>query len=206
MEHYDVIIVGGGLAGLTAAIHLSHENHRVLVFEKKAYPHHKVCGEYVSNEIIPYLNKLGVALASLGAAPITTFQISTASGKSIQTELPLGGVGVSRYALDKLLYEKAVANGVRFVFESVSSVDFKSALFQTFTSATESYTSSIIIGAYGKRSSLDMQLKRNFTQQKSGWLAVKAHYEYPEFPENLVALHNFKGGYGGLVKNGIWGS
>ena len=75
MVLHDVIIVGGGLAGLTAAIHLAQENHSVLVLEKKRYPHHKVCGEYVSNEILPYLKKIGISLRNLGAVQINILQL-----------------------------------------------------------------------------------------------------------------------------------
>jgi flavin-dependent dehydrogenase len=41
---FDVIIVGGGLAGLTSAIHLSKLKKKVLLIEKNTYPKHKVCG------------------------------------------------------------------------------------------------------------------------------------------------------------------
>ena len=34
---YDVIIIGGGLAGLTSAIHLSMENYSVLLIEKNSF-------------------------------------------------------------------------------------------------------------------------------------------------------------------------
>ena len=51
---YEIIVIGGGLAGLTAAIHLGLEGRSVLVIEKNEYPNHKVCGEYVSNEVVPY--------------------------------------------------------------------------------------------------------------------------------------------------------
>lgn len=200
MGDYDVIIVGGGLAGLTAAIHLSQEKHSVLVLEKKQYPHHKVCGEYVSNEIIPYLKKLGIQLGPTGAVAIDNLQLSTASGKSAKTKLPLGGIGVSRYAFDNLLYKKAMSNGVQFNFEAVTDIKFENDEFEVVTEKIKSYTSTILIGAYGKRSALDKQLNRDFIQQKSGWLGVKAHYECDTFPENQVALHNFKGGYGGLSK------
>jgi menaquinone-9 beta-reductase len=59
------------------------------------------------------------------------------------------------------------------------------------------YTARIVIGAYGKRSGLDKQLQRPFAFQASPWLGVKAHYQ-ADFPEGLVALHNFYGGYCGL--------
>ena len=53
-----MIIIGGGLAGLTSAIHLAMEGYNLLLLERYPYPHHKVCGEYVSNEIAPYLENL----------------------------------------------------------------------------------------------------------------------------------------------------
>ena len=44
----DVLIVGGGLAGLVNAIHLSKTGLKVIVLEKNDFPKHKVCGEYLS--------------------------------------------------------------------------------------------------------------------------------------------------------------
>lgn len=198
MQQYDVIVVGGGLAGLTAAIDLSLKGHQVLVCEKRAYPHHKVCGEYVSNEIMPYLSRLGVSLETENAVTISNLKLSTVQGKYLETALPLGGKGISRYAFDHLLYRRAVDNAVDFRFENVSNINFKNSVFEIVTDAKKTYTSTLVIGAYGKRSSLDKDLKRDFIDKKSSWLAVKAHYRFDDFPEHLVALHNFKGGYGGL--------
>lgn len=200
MYDYDVIIVGGGLAGLTAAIHLSLEKHRVLVLEKKPYPHHKVCGEYVSNEIIPYLNTLGVALNAADAVQIDHLLLSTVGGKSVKSKLPLGGIGISRYHFDNLLYQKALSLGADFVFEAVTNIDFIDDSFEITTDSNNTFSSVITIGSYGKRSPLDKSLRRDFMKQKSGWLAIKGHYEIDEFPINEVALHNFNGGYGGLSK------
>lgn len=200
MQQYDVIVVGGGLAGLTAAIDLSLKGHRVLVCEKRAYPHHKVCGEYVSNEILPYLNRLGVSLEAENAVTINNLKLSTVQGKYLEIALPLGGKGISRYAFDHLLYRRAVDSAVDFRFQSVIDINFKESIFEVVTDAKITYTSNLVIGAYGKRSSLDKDLKRTFMDKKSSWLAVKAHYRFDDFPEHLVALHNFKGGYGGLSK------
>ncbi|HNU89628.1 MAG TPA: FAD-dependent oxidoreductase, partial [Ferruginibacter sp.] len=49
----DITIIGGGLAGLVSAIHLSKAGLAVTLIEKNEYPKHKVCGEYVSNEVLP---------------------------------------------------------------------------------------------------------------------------------------------------------
>ena len=199
VEKWDIIIVGGGLAGLTSAIALSGFGHRVILFETNTYPHHKVCGEYVSNEVRPYLESLGVDIMKAGGIAITNFEISTENGRKVETTLPLGGMGISRYLFDDLLYEKAKAQGVHFSFNKVSHITYANDAF-IVTSNEQTFNASIVLGAYGKRSSLDKQLKRSFSFKKQDWLAVKAHYKHPNFEPNLVALHNFEGGYGGLSK------
>ena len=200
MKKYDVVIIGGGLAGLTAAIHLKKENCEVMVIEKNTYPNHKVCGEYISNEVRPYLTYLGLSIEELLPVDIDTLQMSTKSGKMIETKLPLGGFGISRYSFDHFLFQKATDLGVDFVFDVATAVDFKEDTFEVLIGSNQKFVSPIVIGAYGKRSILDKNLSRKFIQQKSPWLGVKCHYEYKDFPSNLVALHNFNGGYGGLSK------
>lgn len=196
---FDVIIVGGGLAGLTSAIHLSKFKQRVLLIEKNSYPKHKVCGEYISNEALPYLNSLGINPTKEGAKKITKVHVSTITGGLIKGDLPLGGFGMSRYFLDELLANKALSNGVSILQDTVDSVDFKDNQFCVQTKNLKLFQSKITIGAFGKRSALDLKMSRKFTQKKSPYLAVKLHVK-GDFPENLVALHNFKGGYCGVSK------
>ena len=196
---FDVIIVGGGLAGLTSAIHLSTRKKRVLLIEKNEYPKHKVCGEYISNEVLPYLNSLGINPINEGAKQITKVHISTTKSNLIKGELPLGGFGMSRYFLDNLLVKKAHLNGVQILKDTVDSIHFKKDSFTITTKISGVFQSKITIGAFGKRSSLDQKMKRKFIQKKSPYLAVKIHVK-GVFPENLVALHNFKGGYCGVSK------
>jgi len=195
----DVIIIGGGLAGLTAALDLSRYGYDIVLFETNSYPHHKVCGEYISNEVHPYLKNLGLDLLAEGAVEITDFEISTQNGYKTATKLPLGGMGMSRYALDNLLYEKANHQGVKFFFSKVTEVTYQDDRF-FITADGESYSAKVVIGAYGKRSALDKSLQRDFSFEKHPWLAVKGHFKHSTFPRNLVSLHNFEGGYGGLSK------
>lgn len=199
LKKKDVIIVGGGLAGLTAAISLSGLGHSVLLFETNAYPHHKVCGEYVSNEVKPYLKHLDIDLMAAGGVSITDFEISSAKGTKITANLSLGGTGISRYLFDALLYKKAKSQGVEFSFTKVTDITFSADVFSVSCDGS-TYEAKIVLGAYGKRSSLDKTLHRAFSFKKQDWLAVKAHYKNDRFPDKLVALHNFEGGYGGLSK------
>tara|TARA_R110001632_G_scaffold140060_1_gene255934 strand:+ start:42496 stop:43632 length:1137 start_codon:yes stop_codon:yes gene_type:complete len=196
---FDVIIVGGGLAGLTSAIHLSKFNKKVLLIEKNRYPKHKVCGEYISNEVLPYINSLGIHPIQEGAKKISKVQISTVKSNLIHGDLPLGGFGMSRYFLDNLMANKAISNGVTIVKDFVDSVDFEEESFTVQTNKSGFFYSKITVGAFGKRSALDVKMNRKFIQKKSPYLAVKTHVK-GNFPENLVGLHNFKGGYCGVSK------
>ncbi|QBN17628.1 NAD(P)/FAD-dependent oxidoreductase [Flavobacterium nackdongense] len=195
----DAVVIGGGLAGLTSAIHLSKSGYTVILIEKNEYPKHKVCGEYISNEILPYFQWLGVDIYSLNPSKISKIEFSTLNGKTIFGKLPLGGFGVSRYNLDYYLYQKAIENGCQILHESVENIQFKEDVFTIITSNTLEFRSKIVLGAFGKRSNLDLKLNRNFIQKKAPWLAVKAHYS-GDFSDDLVGLHNFEGGYCGVSK------
>lgn len=184
---------------MTAAIHLASENLKVRLYEKEKYPHHKVCGEYLSKEILPYLNSLGIDLNYSGPADITSLVFSDRKGTILNTPLPLGGIGISRYKLDHTLYEKAVNLGVDVCHETVIDVDFKENLF-FIKDRNGTVNSNFVLGAYGKRSNLDKKLNRDFISRKTGWLAVKGHYKNKDYPGNVVSLHNFNGGYCGLSR------
>ena len=199
VQNIQVLIIGGGLAGLTSAIHLAQHNINVLLIEKSSFPRHKVCGEYVSNEILPYLKRIGVTLESNTPKQITDFLFSTRKGRKLTSRLPIGGIGISRYELDLVLYHCALKNGVTIVKDTVKTVEHEHDFFEVNTEGNGKFTAKIVIGAFGKRSNLDRELSRTFIKKKSPWLAVKCHYK-GEFPDHLVGLFNFKGGYCGVSK------
>jgi flavin-dependent dehydrogenase len=195
----DVLIIGGGLAGLTSAIHLSKFGLKVTLIEKNEFPKHKVCGEYISNEVIPYLNYLDIDISLLKPSNITDLEFSNPKGKIISGELPLGGFGISRYVLDHYLFEKAKELGCEIIQDTVTESRFIENEFHVITNTNLKFKSKVVIGAFGKRSNMDQKLERDFIFKKSSWLAVKAHY-CGVFPNNLVGLHNFEGGYCGVSK------
>jgi len=196
---FNVIIVGGGLAGLASATHLSKKGLSVLLIEKHEYPKHKVCGEYISNEVLPYLNALDFNPFDFGAKNIVDFTLSTPGSRSITTKLPTGGFSISRYCIDWELSKKAKQYGAEILHVNVTDIQFKNNQFEVFTNQNKQYTSELVIGSFGKRSNLDVQMSRDFIQKPSPFLGVKAHYK-GDFPEDAVGLHNFEGGYCGVSK------
>ncbi len=198
-----IIIVGGGLAGLLTAIQLQTQNIPCLVVEKKRYPFHRVCGEYISNEAKPFLERLNLFPSALAPTSISRFQLSSMRGKTSTMPLDLGGFGISRFAYDNFLYSSALSLGVEFLFEEVNAITFEANQF-TVMANTQKLFSRIVIAAFGKRSLLDVKLDRKFVKKRSPFVGVKYHIK-TDHAADLIALHNFDGGYCGIsnVENGI---
>ena len=195
----DVIVIGGGLAGLFNAILLNRAGLQVTVIEKKSYPMHRVCGEYISNEVIPFLSELDIDLETLNVARINRLEVTAVSGTKLSQRLDLGGFGLSRFTFDHFLYRKALAEGVNVVTNTrVEDIRFVSNHFEVVTPG-DVLTAPLVIGSFGKRSNLDQKLKRPFFYKRSPYLAVKFHVRM-DFPDDLIQLNNYKDGYCGVSK------
>ncbi len=192
------MVIGGGLAGLTAALALAQTGIQVSVIEKKTYPFHRVCGEYISNEVLPFLESLDININDLKPAQIQNFWLTSPAGKLLKAPLDLGGFGISRFALDNYLYQLAEKRGVKFYLQTTAeTVAFSAEKFSIKLSTGEVLESKICIGAFGKRSNLDRQLNRPFFEARSPYLAVKYHL-LTDLPKDVIALHNFEDGYAGI--------
>ena len=195
----DVIIIGGGLAGLFNALLLNHAGLNATVIERKTYPFNRVCGEYISNEVLPFLEALAIDVHSLGASKINRLEVTAVSGTKLKQQLDLGGFGISRYRFDNFLYEKAKAAGVNFLLQTrVEDVNFVNDRFEV-TIPGRVLTAPLVIGAFGKRANLDQKLKRKFFYRRSPYLAVKFHLRV-DFPDDLIQLNNYHNGYCGISK------
>src|SRR4029077_265490 len=104
-----------------AAIAARQGGAQVRVFEKSAFPRHKVCGEFLSPEIVPLLESLGIwqGFLRLRLAHIKR-TILHFGARSNQSQLPDGAFGLSRYEFDRLLFEKAIAMGATTARERIT--------------------------------------------------------------------------------------
>lgn len=205
---YDTAIIGGGLAGLALSIQLSRAGHSVVLIEKEKYPFHKVCGEYISLESWNFLMSLGLSLNEMDLPVIDTLLLTSPHGKTFSTSLPLGGFGISRYALDSSLAQLAIQNGVLLLQETRADEVSFDGVYHIRVSAKGAIPSPVMsakvcCAAYGKRSNLDVRWKRGFLQSMDrkldNYIAVKYHLK-TDWPSNTIGLHNFENGYCGISK------
>ncbi len=193
----QIIIIGGGIAGLTSCIQLAMAGLHCTVIEKKSYPFHRVCGEYISNEARPFLSSLNIYPEEFSPSVIKRFQLSSTTGRSSILPLNLGGFGISRYTFDQYLFKKATDLGVVFRLNTeVEDVKFIKEKFEVYTKGLK-LDADVVMGSFGKRSRLDVRLERTFIQKKSPFVGVKYHIR-TNHSKDLIALHNFTGGYCGI--------
>jgi len=201
--YFDIIIVGGGLAGLTLSIQIVDAGYTVALFEKEQYPFHKVCGEYISMESYDFLKRCGIPLDEWELPKIDKLQLTDCSGKLYEFLLPLGGFGISRYKLDSSLVEIARRKGV-MIFDAakVDDVRYDNDNF-IVTANSNIYHAHLVAGTFGKRSNLDIKWNRDFISRKrdksNTYLGVKYHIIH-DHDAATIALHNFENGYCGISK------
>jgi len=200
---YDAVVIGGGPAGCSTALQLSRRGHEVLLAEQSTYPRHKLCGEFLSPEAQASFRRIGAldAVTEAGAQPINRTVLTAPNGTKSTHALPDTALGLSRYALDHLLFQNACAAGVDGrTGTTVTAVDGSFEDGFAVAAGGETVEARLVLGAYGRRGRLDRTLNRPFLQQKTPYVGFKAHYAGPaaDAVQNTIELHSAPGGYCGL--------
>jgi len=104
------VIAGGGPAGAAAAILLAQAGRQALVLERTSGATDKICGEFLSAEVLRYLARLGVDPRLLGGHPIGALRLVRGE-RDVVVTLPFAALGLSRAALDEALLARAVSVG-----------------------------------------------------------------------------------------------
>ncbi len=117
----DVIVIGAGPGGATAAHFLARAGVQVLLLDKSEFPRDKTCGDGLTPRALSLLDELGI----LEAASQKGFRMEEAAvyapnGTVVTTQIPRRldmpayMLAVPRLELDALIHERALASGARF--------------------------------------------------------------------------------------------
>jgi geranylgeranyl reductase family protein len=216
MTAHDVIIVGGGPAGSSAAITLAARGLRVLLLEEKRMPRPKLCGEFITPESFPTLERLGVlsTMMAAGAQRLTRLSLVAASGKRVETRLAEmsavadWAMSLSRARFDQILFERAREAGA----DCREGIAVKQCLvdegrargveaLSLADGQTVRYEAPLIIDASGRQSRLMVNRdERRAGQRGSRLYGLKAHFTDVDEINEQIELYFFPQGYGGLAR------
>jgi menaquinone-9 beta-reductase len=198
---HDLIIIGGGPAGTSAAISAARRGASVLLLERGRFPRHKVCGEFVSAESLSLLKDLlDLQHAALlhDAVRIPRARLFL-DGRTLQACVDPPAASIARFDLDAALWQSAENAGVdarqQVTVQGVSG----SGPFRIVT-ASEELEARALINASGRWSNLNLAPAESGMRTEK-WLGVKAHFAEPMSgppPEASVDLYFFEGGYCGV--------
>ena len=115
---WDVVVIGGGVAGGLAALDCARRGLSVLVVEKRAFPRWKVCGCCFNAQAQGVLEAVGQGdlMVRSGAQPLQQLRIGF-HGQTATLSLP-GGWVLSRERFDQALLEAAAAAGATVRFQT----------------------------------------------------------------------------------------
>jgi flavin-dependent dehydrogenase len=221
MSNFDIVVAGGGPAGIAAAITAARAGARVLLAERGRYPRQKVCGEFISAESLDLLRSLldgsPHALDALEQAPRIDRARVFVGGRRFEARIAPAAASLARYDLDALLWSAAEKAGVdaRQNVEIISLECWRpaapggpmlttshegrarhakdSAIQLRGENGIETIKAAAIVNAAGRSSRLSPQAAGD------KWIGLKAHFRPVHDAASLSTdLYCFDGGYCGV--------
>jgi 2-polyprenyl-6-methoxyphenol hydroxylase-like FAD-dependent oxidoreductase len=187
----DVIIVGAGPAGASAARALAARGRHAVVFEREAPGRDKPCGEGVQGPGLAMLERtgLGARVREQGFA----FDAVELEAGTARLRLPLAGLAIRRTRLDRLLAEAAARAGAEFRWGGAPQRLARCGGEWQLEAGRETWRAPWIVGADGAGSWVRRRLgvASVAARGRAGWVA---HVPCEPRPRRAVAIFAVAGG------------
>ncbi len=187
-----VIIIGGGIGGLCAAIALQQQGHEVRVYERAETIGEVGAGLTLWSNAVKVLRRLGIADSVIAAgAKIEQSKLLTSTGEALSTagiehlEERFGEsvIGIHRAALHEILIRSLKPNILKLAMPCVHFEQGDNKVTTHFANG-EADTADLLIGADGIHSVIRKQMMPNLHLRYSGCTAWRGVVE----TENEAAL------------------
>ncbi len=196
----EVIVVGAGPSGSSAAIAMAQRGRDVLLIDRARFPRDKTCGDGIPSSAIEILYSLGMKDKVLASNfyEIQRVLLSSPSGHTLEAPLKLGKDGSHSYVIprmqfDALIQEYAVESGVSFLQGQVTGPiveDGRVIGVKVKSSGTEEdILAKVVVGADGVTSSIARELRPDNPEDKHRAVALRAYIEDLEELPGVVEFY-----------------
>ena len=172
----DLLVVGGGPTGLTAALAAALAGMRVTVLEPHTGVIDKACGEGLMPAAVDALAKLGVSPAG---QPFVGIRYLTPAHQA-QAPLPAPGLGVRRTELHARLLEAVTAAGVRVLAHRARQIRATAAGVDV-----DGHRADALIAADGLRSPTRHALGLDAPTRRAPRYGLRAHVDQPPWTDHV---------------------
>jgi menaquinone-9 beta-reductase len=203
MNGFDVLVVGAGPAGATAAALTARAGLSTLVIERTQFPREKVCGDCLNPGAWKILDYLGVSesIDQLPSARLRWVEFLDLAGRSIRFDLPdvvRGERGIRRKLFDDALINHAISNGAEVKFGNPVLKIQNGSGWQVSTS-DQTINAKFLVAADGRNSTV-ARLLGEFPKTHSDRVGLQTHFWDDAEPHVVLQLCQF--GYLGLATIG----
>lgn len=178
----DVFVIGGGPAGLAAAIAARQQGLRVIVADGARMPIDKPCGEGLMPDGLAALEKLGIAVDAENAYPFCGIRFLSA-GLSVDAAFPNGaaGMGVRRTVLQQLIAGRALSLGIDFLWQTPVTGISAEAVHM----GNRKVSARWIIGADGSNSRVRRWAELDAFRKRDCRYAFRQHYRVAPWTDRM---------------------
>ena len=202
-KHYDIIIVGGGPAGTSAALYAYKMGLKTIILDKNTFPRDKICGDALSGKSVKYMRELGVLdqVPNLNGSTIRRITFGSPSHKQFDIHLnnPQNkgdikeGYVIPREIYDNFLFEKA-----KEVTEIIENFNVNDLLYENnkiigisgkHKKEVHQIYAPLILGCDGAKSTIARKLGFHTEDQENTAIAIRCYYEGVKGLTDQIELH-----------------
>ncbi|MFH1587990.1 MAG: geranylgeranyl reductase family protein [Candidatus Diapherotrites archaeon] len=203
---FDVVVVGAGPAGSSAAFFCSKNGLKVLLLDKAKFPRDKTCGDAVSGKSVGILKKMGLnkKMSSLPHGNTNGVIFSSPAGDQVQIGYPSsdnrGGEGYvcRREIYDNFLFENAKKISAKTIQEFMVTDVLKEGeqvigVKGKGTDGTEKeFYAKVVVGADGATSIVANKMGLSKINPKHQCIAARAYYSNIKNLTPNIEIHFIK--------------
>ncbi|MDH3403374.1 MAG: NAD(P)/FAD-dependent oxidoreductase [Acidobacteriota bacterium] len=180
-EEADVLVVGGGPAGLATAVACRRRGLEVLVADRSAPPIDKPCGEGLMPDGVRALAELGVTLPPDAGRPFRGIRY-VGDGVSVRADFPeVRGLAVRRPRLHAALVDRARELGVRFAWRT----PVRGLTARGVATDGGELTGRWLVGADGLHSRVRRWSGLDAASRRPARFGVRRHYRMPPWSDDV---------------------